>query len=115
MTGGANDPTARRAIAALHCTLGAPRLPDGELRERLALLPGWKLLENRIEKTFRFRNYDETIAFVNAIATIAQHEDHHPDLSVHYDRCTVAYSTHSASGVTLNDIICAVKVEGAIS
>jgi 4a-hydroxytetrahydrobiopterin dehydratase len=101
--------------AALHCRPGAPRLPDGELRERLATLPGWTLVENRIEKTFRFSGYHETIAFVNAVAFIAQREDHHPDLSVHYDRCTVAYSTHSAGGITLNDIICAARIEGAVA
>jgi 4a-hydroxytetrahydrobiopterin dehydratase len=101
--------------AALHCRPGAPRLPDGELHERLATLPGWTLAENRIEKTFRFSGYHETIAFVNAVAFIAQREDHHPDLSVHYDRCTVAYSTHSAGGITLNDIICAARIEGAVA
>jgi 4a-hydroxytetrahydrobiopterin dehydratase len=48
---------------------------------------------------------------VNAIAAIAHREDHHPDLAVHYDRCVVAWSTHSAGGVTLNDCICAAKVD----
>ena len=115
MTAAMDGERTRHALAALHCTPGALRLPDDELRERLAALPGWTLVENRIDKTFRFRDYDETIAFVNVVAGIAKREDHHPDLSVHYDRCTVAFSTHSAGGVTLNDIICAAKVEGAIS
>ena len=48
---------------------------------------------------------------MNALAWIAHHEDHHPDLQVHYNRCVVAFSTHSAGGVTLNDIICAAKAE----
>ncbi len=99
--------------AVLHCRPGAPRLTDAELRERLAALPGWAHVENRIEKAFDFANYYETIAFVNALAFIAHREDHHPDLAVHYNRCTVAYSTHSAGGVTLNDLICAARVESA--
>ena len=74
-------------------------------------LPGWTHAGNRIEKTFHFADYHRTIAFVNAVAAVAHAEDHHPDLAVHYDRCTVAWSTHSACGVTLNDCICAAKVE----
>jgi 4a-hydroxytetrahydrobiopterin dehydratase len=74
-------------------------------------LPGWAQEGNTIAKTFRFNNYGETIAFVNAVAAVAQREDHHPDLSVHYDHCRVAWSTHSADGVTLNDIACAAQVD----
>ena len=51
------------------------------------------------------------MAFVNAVAYIAHREDHHPDLGVHFNRCEVAWSTHDAGGVTLNDCICAAKVE----
>jgi len=64
-----------------------------------------------LRKTFRFANYYETIAFVNAIAWVAHRQDHHPDLSVHYNRISVTWSTHDAGGVTLNDCICAAKIE----
>jgi 4a-hydroxytetrahydrobiopterin dehydratase len=100
-----------RALAAMRCHPGAGRLATEGLRERLASLPGWSHAADRIEKTFRFADYERTIAFVNAVAALAQREDHHPDLGVHYDRCVVAWSTHSAGGVTLNDCICAAKVE----
>ena len=100
-----------RALAAQHCGAGAPQLAADQLRDRLACLPGWTHAENRIEKAFRFADYYRTIAFVNAVAAVAHAEDHHPDMAVHYDRCTVAWSTHSAGGVTLNDCICAAKVE----
>ena len=69
------------------------------------------MADRRIEKRFAFSAYHQTIAFVNAVAWIAEGEDHHPDLSVHYDLCVVAYATHSAGGVTLNDMICAAKIE----
>ena len=113
MTGarGRTENAARRALAAMHCVPGAPKLSDGERADRLACLPGWAHNGNRIEKAFRFADYHQTIAFVNAVATIAHREDHHPDLSVHYDRCVVVWSTHSAGGVTLNDCICAAKLE----
>ena len=98
-------------LAAQHCRPGAPQLAADQLRDQLASLPGWTHTGNRIEKTFHFADYRRTIAFVNAVAAIAHAEDHHPDLAVHYDRCVVAWSTHSAGGVTLNDLVCAAKVE----
>jgi 4a-hydroxytetrahydrobiopterin dehydratase len=55
------------------------------------------------------------MAFVNAVASIAHREDHHPDLEVHYDRCVVAWSTHSAGGITQNDLISAAKVEALVA
>ena len=51
------------------------------------------------------------MAFVNASAWVSHHEDHHPDMGVHYNRCVVAYTTHDAGGITLNDFICAAKIE----
>jgi 4a-hydroxytetrahydrobiopterin dehydratase len=98
-------------LAAMHCRPGVPRLADAELQAELANLPGWTRSGERIEKTFRFADYHATIDFVNAVATIAHVEDHHPDLGVHYDRCVVAWSTHNAGGITLNDCICAARVE----
>ena len=82
-----------------------------ELMQRLRALPGWDYADNRISKTFRFANYCEAIAFVNAIAYMATRQEHHPDLSVHYDRVSVSFATHDVGGVTLNDCICAAKVE----
>ena len=99
------------ALTAMHCREGAPALAAEELTAHLAALPGWDFNNGRIEKTFLFANYHETIAFVNALAWIAHHQDHHPDLQVHYNRCVVVFSTHSAGGVTLNDVICAAKAE----
>jgi len=99
------------ALAAMRCRAGAPRLAADELNAHLATLAGWSLVDNRIEKTFKFANFHETMAFVNALAYVAHREDHHPDLAVGYNRCGVAYSTHDAGGVTLNDVICAAKIE----
>jgi 4a-hydroxytetrahydrobiopterin dehydratase len=98
------------ALAAMHCRPGAARLSDDALATELAALPGWERAGAAIRKTFRFADYRATIAFVNAVASIAHEEDHHPVLSVHYDRCEVTYSTHSAGGVTQSDCICAARV-----
>jgi len=99
------------ALAAMTCRPGPPRLNADELATHLATLSGWTLRGDRIEKTFSFGNYYETMAFVNALAWISHRADHHPDLGVHYNRCVVTYSTHTANGVTINDVICAAQAE----
>ena len=103
------------ALAGMRCRAGAPRLAADELNAHLGTLAGWSLVDNRIEKTFKFANFHETMAFVNAVAFVAHREDHHPDLTVGYNRCGVAYSTHDAGGITLNDCICAAKVERLVA
>ena len=99
------------ALAGLPCVRNAARLADAELTQALAALPGWAHVADRIAKTYRFANYHETLAFVNAVAWIAHRADHHPDLSVHYNRCVVSWSTHDAGGITQNDLACAARVE----
>lgn len=106
-----NLSTSTLALAAMHCRPGAPRLGHDELVAHMAHLSGWQVAGAAIARTFAFDNYPATIAFVNAVAFIAQREDHHPELRVGYAECTVTYGTHSAGGITLNDVICAAKVE----
>jgi 4a-hydroxytetrahydrobiopterin dehydratase len=64
-----------------------------------------------IEKTFHFTNYYQTMAFVNALAFIAHVQDHHPDLSVHYNRCVVRFNTHDVGGITATDFECATQID----
>ena len=95
------------------CTGGTPRLAATEVERWLGELPGYRAdpLGSRISKVYVFDNFYETMAFVNAVAFIAHTEDHHPDLEVSYDRCSVSYSTHAIGGLSENDFICAAKVE----
>lgn len=85
----------------------------------LSQLDGWKLTGDgadvAIEKTFTFANYFETIAFVNALAFIAHAEDHHPDLSVHYNRCVVRFNTHDVNGLSASDFDCARQANALLS
>lgn len=93
---------------------GAENKADtGRVNAALQALPGWGLVEDgaAIRKTYSFDDYYRTMAFVNALAFIAHAEDHHPDLSVHYNRCVVRYSTHDVGGLSENDLICAAKAE----
>ena len=108
--------TTLAALAAQSCQprRGAEhRLEAASVESKLALLPGWELIEAgaAIRKTYRFDDYYRTLAFVNALAWIAHREDHHPDLGVHYDRCVVRYSTHDVGGLSENDFVCAAKTE----
>jgi 4a-hydroxytetrahydrobiopterin dehydratase len=90
-----------------------------QISEHLAPLPGWQLTDGKIVKTYSFKNYYETIAFVNVVATISHVTDHHPDLSVHYSRCVVSYNTHDVEqgkgGISINDFICAARIEAFVS
>ena len=90
-----------------------------EVVAKLAQLEGWSLSGDganvAIEKTYRFANYHETIAFVNAVAFIAHAEDHHPDLSVHYDRCVVRLNTHDVGGISPTDIDCATRFDALLA
>lgn len=93
------------------CEGSTPKLTPQQIEEALRQLEGWEQHDGEIRKTFRFGNYYQTLAFVNAVAWIAHTEDHHPDLEVSYNRCTVRYSTHAIGGLSENDMICAAKVE----
>ncbi|HVZ46288.1 MAG TPA: 4a-hydroxytetrahydrobiopterin dehydratase [Ramlibacter sp.] len=94
-------------------------LSPAEVASSLSLLDGWRLVGEgagqQIEKTFSFQDYYETIAFVNAIAFIAHRRDHHPDLSVHYNRCVVRFSTHDVKGLSDNDFQCAAEVDALLA
>jgi 4a-hydroxytetrahydrobiopterin dehydratase len=71
----------------------------------------WQLLSGELVREFRFTDYYRSIAFVNALAFIAHAQDHHPELSVHYNRVQVRFSTHDVGGLSINDFICAAKVQ----
>ena len=92
---------------------GTPALDADAVRDYLARLPGWSVAADgkAIAKTYAFRNFYETMSFVNAAAHVANTQDHHPDLAVSYNKCTVRYNTHTVGGVSENDVICAAKLE----
>ena len=93
------------------CEGGVPPLSDDEAAKLLATLDGWQRQGTLITKTYKFKNYYETMAFVNATAWISHREDHHPDLQVGYNKCRVEYATHAIGGLSENDFICAAKAD----
>jgi 4a-hydroxytetrahydrobiopterin dehydratase len=93
------------------CEGGVAALTPEQVRPLLKGLQGWALEDGAIAKTYRFANYHETMAFVNASAWISHREDHHPELRVGYNQCHVSYVTHAIGGLSENDFICAAKLD----
>ena len=98
------------------CGENTKPLPADRCHAMLHELNGWALNEmaTEIRKEFHLQNFFKTMAFVNVVGWIANHENHHPIMEVGYNYCTVTYSTHSASGLTENDFICAAKIDATI-
>jgi 4a-hydroxytetrahydrobiopterin dehydratase len=102
--------TAKRCVP---CEGGVAPMDAEAARDMLGQLNDWELNESgkEISRSFTFKNYYQTMAFVNALAWIAHQEDHHPDLQVGYNRVQVRFSTHSIGGLSQNDFICAAKID----
>ncbi len=93
-------------------------LSEDEIERYLDELTEWALNTEDtplISRTFSFAGYDATMSFVNQVAAIANEQDHHPLMVVEYAHCTVEFSTHSAGGVTLNDLICAARIDNLVA
>jgi 4a-hydroxytetrahydrobiopterin dehydratase len=100
-------------FASLHCRPlegQAPLAPD-VIERYLGQCSDWTLVDGAIQKRWHFPDFHRTMAFVNAVAGVANAEDHHPDLQVSYGHCTVRFHTHSVGGLSLNDFICAAKLD----
>lgn len=103
----------RAALLQQHCRPDAAALAPDAAASLLALLPEWQQQGGQLLRRFDFPDYYRTIAFVNALAWLSHTEDHHPELTVTYNTCTVHYHTHSANagqgGLSDNDFICAAR------
>ena len=96
------------------CREGTPALARAAAEAMLPELNAdWRLAEEgkALTRTLAFKDYHQVMEFVNALAWISHREDHHPDLSVHYNKVVVRYSTHSVGGLSDNDFICAAKLD----
>ena len=95
------------------CAPGTPALAPAETRALLEQVPQWSLPNSgaAISREFIFETYWAGVVFANAVAWIAQKEQHHPDMELGYKKVGVRFSTHAAKGLTENDFICAAKVD----
>ncbi len=93
-----------------NCVEGAPALDAAAIEALLPQVPGWTIQDGQLRRDFKFRDYHETIQFVNSLAEMVHQQNHHPALHVTYQHCVVGYHTHSAGGaVSQNDFICAAR------
>ncbi len=108
-----SDLKKKKWVAGIRSALSAPQIVA-----KLVDIPGWTLdgdgADVAIQKTFHFTNYLATMSFVNAVAFIAERHDHHPDMSVHFNRCVVRFNTHDVNGISSTDIECALEVEALL-
>jgi 4a-hydroxytetrahydrobiopterin dehydratase len=93
-----------------HCVEGALALDAAAIEALLPQVPGWTIQDGQLRRDFKFRDYHETIQFVNSLAEMVHQQNHHPALHVTYQHCVVSYHTHSAGGaISRNDFICAAR------
>jgi 4a-hydroxytetrahydrobiopterin dehydratase len=96
------------------CEGGVPPLTAAEARDMAQQLHAdWTVADDSksLKRSLKFKDFYRTMSFVNALAHIANTEDHHPDLELGYDYCRVTFSTHSIGGLSVNDFICAAKLD----
>lgn len=98
------------------CEGGVDPLDRPQAEKLLAQVPGWSLSDDgkEIARRFEFKGFYRTMAFVNALAWVANQEDHHPDFEVSYGHCHVRFTTHAIDGLSENDFICAAKVNALL-
>ena len=95
-------------------------LDKQQISDYLQKTPGWNQTgsnqndSQQIQRKFTFKDYYQTIAFVNAVAWIVQQNDHHPDMQIGYNNCIITFTTHSVNGLTINDFICAAKINNLL-
>ena len=90
---------------------------DQQIHRHLSELDGWQLNleQSTIWRDFKFQDFHQTMDFVNAVATIAHAEDHHPEMEIGYKHCLVNYTTHSANGLSEHDFECARQIDALIN
>lgn len=106
---------ASSALHLQHCheNPSPQRLSDEQIYIFLNEIPKWKYDQENVQitRTFSFKTYHETLAFINACASIVHQENHHPEINFTYNRCTIKFSTHSVDGISLYDFICAAHID----
>ena len=109
--------TELHTIRCVGCEGGIPALTRDEIKQLLPQIADWQVSTDGklISRRFTFKGFYKTMAFVNAIAWVANQENHHPDMEVGFNYCLVKYTTHAVDGLTKNDFICAAKVNNLLA
>ena len=96
------------------CQIDAPKVPQDQIQILLSEINGWVLIEepiNKIQKIFSFKSYKDSVDFSNKVASLADDEDHHPQIVLEWGKVTVIWCSHKIEGLHKNDFICAAKTD----
>src|SRR5258708_1613361 len=96
------------------CEGGTQPIPKKEAQAYHTEVPEWTLHQKSMEREFRFKNFKESMAFVNKVAAVAEEEGHHPDMYIFYNRVRMQLSTHAIGGLSTNDFILAAKIDQSL-
>jgi 4a-hydroxytetrahydrobiopterin dehydratase len=102
---------AKRFSGVTRCPVMADLIKQGELKERMKKIPEWELEKKHIERTFEFDDFADAVDFVNAVAEVAEEEEHHPDIDIRYNKVHLLLSTHSKGGLTELDFGLAERID----
>ena len=102
---------AKRFSGVTRCPVMADLMKTDELKTRLKKIPEWELEKKHIERTFEFDDFADAIDFVNAVAEVAEEEEHHPDIDIRYNKVRLVLSTHSKGGLTELDFGLAERID----
>ena len=91
-----------------------PGMTEGQIEEYLQHIQGWKVEDNRLTKQFNFNDFREAMGFINKIAEVAESEQHHPDIFLHYSQVNIELWTHAINGLSENDFIVAAKIDALL-
>jgi len=90
---------------------GDPALSGNEVKDQMPAIPQWSLADNSLQREFRFKDFRKAMEFVNAVAGVANEQDHHPDIYISYNKVRLTLTTHKIGGLSLNDFIVAAKID----
>ena len=102
------------SLTCIPCRGDTPALEQGKIKLMLDVVPGWQKIDgdiDKIQKHFKFKNFVESMEFVNKVAEIAEEQDHHPDIFIHWNEVTLTLYTHAINGLFDNDFIVAAKID----
>ena len=96
------------------CEGGVPPLTEEQANELLKQIHEWTIQDGHVYRQFKFKDFKEAISFVNKVADIAEQEDHHPNITINYNKVSIDLWTHAINGMSDNDFILAAKIEEVI-
>lgn len=97
------------------CEGGMPAMSPAQTNQYLSQVLGWELIDNlKIKKDFKFKDFKQSLDFVNKVGALAEQEQHHPNITIIYNKVRIALSTHAIGGLSQNDFIMAAKIDKII-